>query len=178
MRLKRGEKAPLFSVNSYNGEDIELLRFEGSKVLLSFFRGASCPFCNMRVRELISRYDEFQKNNLKVLCFFNATSEEIALNAGNQNPLFPIISDSKGKIYKLYRIELSRKGMFWVMINPLKMIKMMFSGFFNTKSLKDEPIIPADFLINEHGLIHEAHYGKDFGDHIATDKIIKWISST
>ena len=69
MRLKRGEKVPLFSINSYNGEDVELLKLEGSKVLLSFFRGASCPFCNMRIRELISRYDDFKNTILRSSVF-------------------------------------------------------------------------------------------------------------
>ncbi len=177
MRLQIGDKAPNFSLKSYDGTEIELSRLEGSKVMVSFFRGAACPFCNMRVRELISSYKEFQKNNLKAICFFNATKEEIALNAGNQNPPFNFVPDLNGSVYQLYRVESSQKGMFRVMAKPLKMMKMMMSGFFNTKSLNDEPIIPADFLIDEQGLICEAYYGKHFGDHISKDKIIKWIKS-
>ena len=63
------------------------------------------------------------------------------------------------------------------MAKPLKMIRMMMSGFFNTKSLEEKPIIPADFLIDEQGLIYQAYYGRHFGDHIAMDKITKWIRS-
>jgi len=42
------------------------------------------------------------------------------------------------------------------------------------KSVKDRPIIPADFLLDEHLIIHRAYYGKDFGDHITIPEILDW----
>ena len=54
------------------------------------------------------------------------------------------------------------------------MWKVMFSGFFNMKSVKEKPIIPADFLIDENKNIHKAYYGKDFGDHIPITEILNW----
>ena len=176
-KLKSGNFAVNFRVKDFNGKQINPVDFRGSKILLSFFRGASCPFCNMRLRELIAKHDEFKKNNLKVICFFNSTNQEITMHAGKQNAPFSIISDPNGEIYKLYGIESSHTGMLKAMMKPLKMIKMMTSGFFNMKSISDKPLIPADFLINESGLIHQAYYGKDFGDHIDLEEIKKWINN-
>lgn len=177
-RLSCGEKAPDFEEKSYLGQEIKLSNYKGSKILVSFFRGASCPFCNMRVRELIRNYESFTKNGLNVVCFFNSSLEEIALYAGKQNAPFPIVPDPDGRIYKLYEIQSSHSGMWRAMGKPLKMLKMMTSGFFNTKSLSEEPVIPADFLVDEAGLIYIAHYGKDFGDHIPLRKINEWIDNT
>ena len=50
----------------------------------------------------------------------------------------------------------------------------MFSGFFNMKSIKDKPIIPADFLIDENQIVFKAYYGKDFSDHIAISEVLNW----
>lgn len=60
------------------------------------------------------------------------------------------------------------------MINPFKMMKIMFSGFFNMKSIKDKPIIPSDFLINENQIIYRVYNGRDFGDHIPISDILEW----
>lgn len=62
------------------------------------------------------------------------------------------------------------------MLKPLKMTHMMFSGYFTIKSLKDKPLIPADFLIDSNQNIHCAYYGNDFGDHLPLSEIleVKW----
>lgn len=69
---------------------------------------------------------------------------------------FHILTDPELKLYKKYGIEESSSGMLKAMIFPLKMIGVMFSGFFNMKSAKDSPIIPADFVINEDFVITQA----------------------
>lgn len=48
----------------------------------------------------------------------------------------------------------------------------MASGFFNMKAISDKPLIPADFLIDEHQNISKAYYGKDFGDHLPIEEIL------
>ena len=52
----------------------------------------------------------------------------------------------------------------------------MTSGFFNMKSMKAQPIIPADFLIDENQTIIETYYGNDFSDHIPLKKVLQWAN--
>jgi len=177
MRLIEGNSAINFEVKDYLGNEVRLSNYSNKKLLLSFFRGASCPFCSMRVRELIVNYPEFEKNGIQIITFFNATKEEIAEYAGRQNAPFPVIPDPESKLYQAYGVESSMSGMIKAMIKPLSMMKVMTSGFFNMKSLKDAPIIPADFLINENQVIEKAYYGKDFSDHLNIDEILKWASN-
>ena len=54
------------------------------------------------------------------------------------------------------------------------MVEMMGSGFFNLKSIKTKPILPAEFLIDENQHIHRAHYVKDFSDHLPIAEILSW----
>lgn len=44
MKLKKGDKAIGFKTEDILGNKIDLEEFRGKKVLLSFYRGASCPF--------------------------------------------------------------------------------------------------------------------------------------
>ncbi|WP_373496628.1 peroxiredoxin family protein [Aquiflexum sp.] len=168
------EKSPEFKIKDYLGNTLSLTDYKGQKIMLSFFRGASCPFCNMRVRELIQSYGKFQERKIAIIAVFAATAEEIAQYAGKQKAPFPIVPDPKLDLYRLYGVESSSKGMYRVMLQPVKMMKMMFSGFFNMKSIKEKPILPADFLIDEGLHVSKIYQGKDFGDHIPLEEVLNW----
>ena len=71
-----------------------------------------------------------------------------------------------------YAVEKSSLGMIRTLIKPLKMIRVMFSGYFNLNSVSDRPIVPADFLIDRDQNIHTAYYGSDFGDHTPVKDIL------
>jgi len=173
-KLKENTLAPEFIETDYLGKSIDIQNYKGKKVLLSFFRGASCPFCNLRINQLINRYSEFEKQGIEIIIFFAASKEEISKYAGKQEAPFSIIADPNLEIYKKYKVESSPLGAIKTMINPFKMIKVMFRGFFNIKSIKDKPIVPADFLIDENQIIHRTYYGKYFGDHITIPEILDW----
>lgn len=170
--LLENDKAIDFIVSDYLNNQVTLSDYKGKKVLLSFFRGASCPFCNMRVHELINNYPKFEEKGIVIIAFFASTKEEINEYAGKQKAPFAIIPDPTLKFYTKYGVEQSPFGMLKTMLKPLKMIKMMQSGFFNLKSGKDKPIVPADFLIDENQMILKTYYGKDFGDHMSIEDIL------
>lgn len=172
--LLKNDNAIDFSVLDYLGNQVTLSDYKGKKVLVTFFRGSACPFCNMRVRELINNYPKFEEKGIVIIAFFTSSKEEISEYAGKQNAPFSIISDPTLKFYTKYGVEQSKWAMFKTMLNPIKMVNMMTSGFFNLKSSKDKPIVPADFLIDEHQIIQKAYYGSDFGDHINIQKILNW----
>lgn len=176
-KIRFGNQAIPFRVTDYLGNKVILKECYGKKILLSFFREASCPFCNMRVRELIHAYPEFQEKNIEIIVFFASTAEEIKKYAGNQNAPFVIVPDPEMKIYSMYDVHLSRMGMLKTMFMPIKMFKVMRSGFFNMKSIKTKPIVPSDFLIDEHQNIFRIYFGKDYGDHIPLSEILDWKKS-
>jgi thioredoxin-dependent peroxiredoxin len=172
--IRTNTRALNFNTIDFNGNPISLQQYQGKKVMLSFFRTASCPFCNMRVQALIKHYDQFQSKNVELISVFASSSEEINQYAGGQNPPFRIIPDPELRLYKKYGIESSSVGMFRLMMKPLQVLKVMTSGFFNMKSVSEKPIIPADFLIDENQMVVGAYYGKDFGDHIPIQRILEW----
>ena len=173
-RLNKTDTAPDFKSQDYLGNVINLKDFRDHKIFLSFFRGATCPFCNLRLNQLIKVYPEFKSRKIKIIAVFAASKEEILAYGGQQNAPFTIIADPTLSMYKKYGIEESSFGMLRAMINPLKMLKVMFSEYFNMKSIKDRPILPADFLIDEEKKIYSIYYGRDFGDHIPIQEVLEW----
>jgi len=148
-RLQKGTSAIHFKSLDLNGNIIDLKDYKGKKLLISFFRKAACPFCNMGLQQLIKRHKEFEEKGIQVITLFASSKEEVLQYAGKQNPPFPIIADGDFEIYGKYGIETSYLGMMKTMLNPVQNFKAMTGGVFSMKAFKDDPVIPANFLINE-----------------------------
>jgi len=173
-KLKKGTPIIPFKTTDLNGKRIDIKEYKGQKVLLSFFRKASCPFCNMGLQELIKKHEALEKEGIKVITLFASSKEDVLKYAGKQKPPFPIIPDEEFNIYGAYGVEVSYLGMLKTMLNPMQNFKAMTGGFFSLKSMKEDPVIPADFLIDENQNIHRAYYGKDYDDHLPISEVLAW----
>jgi len=176
--LTKGNKARDFSTIQLNGGSINLADYKGQKVLLTFFRKAACPFCNMGIQDLKKRYNEFEQKGIKVIALFASSQEEIVKYAGKQNPPFPIIPNADYSIYKTYGVKISYLRMLKTLFNPAKFYKALKSGFFSLRTMTQDPVIPADFLIDEDQSIFRAYYGRDYDDHLPISEVLSWKPQT
>ena len=96
----KDDPAVQFIIEDYLGESFDLVNYKGKKILLSFFRAAPCPFCNLRVNQLINRYSDFEEKEIEIIVFFAATRDQINQYAGKQSAPFLIIPDPDLKVYK------------------------------------------------------------------------------
>ena len=172
MRLKPGTIAPKFSVSDILGEKHSPEKYLGQKWMLSFFRYASCPACNLRIHELTKVYDELQEKGFSILAVFESPKDSILEYVGKNKLPFPIIPDPERNLYKLYGVASSWLG--YIMGAPTVM-KAIWNGFLPGKMEGDKAIVPADFLINPDGTIHTAYYGKNIGDHLLMNNIRSFI---
>ncbi|MDD2369432.1 MAG: redoxin domain-containing protein, partial [Sulfuricurvum sp.] len=111
-RLEEWKSAPWFKMRSFQGDDINLDAYRGRYVLLSFYRYASCPFCNLRVHESIQKNDYFRSLGLEMIAVFQSPDDKLAEYVGKQPLNYPIIGDPDLQLYKLYRVETSWTGLF------------------------------------------------------------------
>lgn len=171
--LKQGTNALDFEVLDYKGSVIKLSSFYDKKLLLSFYRYASCPLCNLRIHKLISNYEKYQVKDLVVIAFFESPAESIKKYVESQEPPFSLIPDPDRKIYKKYEVEKSLFKYIKGLLNG-KLLKAALLGFLPGKMENDKTMVPADFLI-ENGIIKEAYYGKDISDHIPFERIEEFL---
>jgi hypothetical protein len=66
MRLKSGDSAVPFSAETIEGKRISLDMFAGKLLLLMFYRYASCPMCNLRIRDFAQHYPGLHERGLEV----------------------------------------------------------------------------------------------------------------
>lgn len=65
--IKKGEKAPSFTLKDQNGRNIQLSDFKGKKVLLSFHPLAWTSVCAKQMQSLEKNKDKFRKLNTVAL---------------------------------------------------------------------------------------------------------------
>jgi thioredoxin-dependent peroxiredoxin len=176
-RIKVKDKAPTFTAMDVNGTKIDLEKYKGKKVFLAFFRYASCPVCNFRMHDILENYDQIKASGYEIIAVYESTNETLNEFLKDENVPFPIIGDSELVLYKKYRVEKS----FWrtigsVFDKKVSSNKSKGKELFKGKKLKKDgnlTRIPADFLIDENGIITIAYYGTDIGDHLPLEQIIK-----
>lgn len=179
MRLKTGERAIPFSVETLEGKTISLDQFAGKPLLLMFYRYASCPMCNLRIRDFAQHYSRLHERGLEVVAFFHSPARNIRANAGKRRIPFHLVPDPKFKVYQSYGIETSWLRFLLSMFLPrfyVDWIRAMRYGIWGGVDWQMGKM-PADFLIAPDGRIVMAHYGREMGDHLAVQEVESLLSS-
>ncbi|MCH4889674.1 redoxin domain-containing protein [Acidaminobacter sp. JC074] len=165
MRLDSGRQVPDFNLKSIGHQVFTDKSMLGKRYMLSFYRYASCPFCNLRISFLMGLHEELGLNN-QMLAVFQSDEKDMNQHVVNQSPVFPLFSDPEQIYYKKFGVESS----WFAYIRGAIRLKTLFDafkkGFFISNAFGDKATVPADFLIDEEGKIVHAYYGKDISDHL------------
>jgi peroxiredoxin Q/BCP len=177
MRLQIGNTAPKFSILDINENKISPDLFLNQKTMLSFYRYASCPFCNLRIQDLIKNYKLYHQKGLEIYAIFQSPNASIQEYVGTQQAPFSIIGNPEKDLYKKYGIESSAIGFLKSGLQVDKLVKTFNAGFFSKVPKVENGVttISADFLINEKGIIELAYYGNDISDHIPLKFVEEFI---
>ncbi len=172
MRKTKGDTVPVFVVRDERGNELSSQSLNGTKWLLSFFRYAGCPLCNLRVHTLSEKYLRWQTDGFRILTVFESDRDSIQKRVGREQRPFPLIPDPERDLYRQFGVESS-----WLRFikGGLPLLRGMAKGFFPGKMEGDIAIVPADFLIDERGTIVTAYYGKHIGDHVPIEEIEQFI---
>ncbi|MEZ5510617.1 MAG: peroxiredoxin-like family protein [Gammaproteobacteria bacterium] len=176
MRLSPGTPAPSFSVTDFNGSPVSLSDFRGRKLLLSFYRYASCPFCNLRMHEMRQRSAGWKAQGLDIVAVFQSPADSIREYAVGETVEFPVIPDPERQLYALYGTEASWLAFAKSAVRAKDMLSALTKGFMPGKMEGEISQVPADFLIDENGIIRTAYYGADIGDHLPTEQIEAFLA--
>ncbi len=131
LKLKEGQKAPIFSAKNQNGNNISLTQFLGKKVVLYFYPKDNTPGCTAQACNLSENIDNLKKNGFIVLGVSPDSEKSHLKFISKYNLSFDLIVDESKSICKLYGV--------W---GPKKFMGREYDGVHRTT-----------FLIDENGLI-------------------------
>lgn len=169
--IETKSKIKNITLPAIDGSTFDLQSINGKPFMLSFFRFASCPFCNMRLHELVTRFDELA-DDFTIIAIFDSPIDNLKRHATDHHAPFPILADEDNRYYKEYGVKRSILGVVKGMLFRMPtLIKGMFKGYIPLIIKGNMTTMPAEFLVDKHGVIQKVYYGKDEGDHLAFEKI-------
>ena len=100
-----GVAAPDFSLPDARGREVSLARkLKDGPVVLVFYRGEWCPFCNLQLKALEEAYPEMQKLGASLIGIAPQKQEKALFQAENSKLSFPLLSDITGDTMRAYRL--------------------------------------------------------------------------
>ncbi len=100
---RAGETAPLFALTDHRGNTValdDLLR--AGPVVLTFYRGAWCPYCNLQLREYQAMLPALERLGAKLVAVSPQTPDH-SLSFAQKNELaFPVLSDPHNQVARTY----------------------------------------------------------------------------
>lgn len=172
MRKTTGEHIEDIRLPAIDGSPFTLDQLAGKRFLLSFFRFAACPFCNLRVHELSTRFKEFGEG-FTVVAIFDSSPANLRRHAARHHAPFPILADEHNTCYRQFGVERSIAGTLkGAAIHMPSVLKSVFiKGFWPTSFGGNVTTMPANFLVDENRIIQVAHYGSDEADHLPFEQV-------
>ena len=102
MELNIGNKAPTFVGKDQNGNSIQLLNYQGKKVVLYFYPKDNTPGCTAQSCNLRDNYNLLLKKGYIVLGISTDNEKSHQKFIDKFNLPFPLIADTDKSIHKLF----------------------------------------------------------------------------
>ena len=103
--LKIGDLAPkIVGIDQFGNEINSDKILEKDKILLIFYRGNWCPYCNKHLKSLEENLQKLEAKNIKVLLVTPEKVDKIKETSNKFDNSFSIIHDEKDEIMNNYKV--------------------------------------------------------------------------
>ena len=167
--IKVGEKAPDFTLNNALDEPVNLTdKLKEGPVVLVFYRGAWCPFCNMHLHVLQQSLPEFKKYGAQLITITPQTPDKSVEQFKQKGYPFEVLSDLDNKVMKAYSLYFE--------LPPDLVAVYKKHGLdieaFNGKGRNVLPV-PGSFVIDTDGIVQAMHADTDYKQRMEPSAIIE-----
>ncbi|KAH6694832.1 thioredoxin-like protein [Leptodontidium sp. MPI-SDFR-AT-0119] len=156
--IKVGDTLPPFKLSDAFGNEISssTLLAKGP-LLLTFYRGEWCPFCNLALRALQKHLPEFEAKGVTLV----AITCELK---------FPVLSDPENK----YAGEL---GLLFAMPEYMRPVFDTFGVDFKERNGDDSFVlpVPATLLVDQKGVVRNTFVEPEYAKRAEPETVLGWI---
>ena len=107
--LEKGMKAPEFTLEDQNGNQVSLKDFRGRKVVLYFYPKDNTPGCTLQACAFAKAYDGFRNKNIAVIGVSKDSAASHAKFAEKYELPFILLSDPEHKVIEEYGVWQEKK---------------------------------------------------------------------
>ena len=153
-----GDKAPSFNLKDPEGNDVSSSEFLAKgPLIVRFYRGVWCPYCNLELQALQAALPEFKKLGASLVAISPQTAPNSRKSTRQNNLTFPILSDTKGEVGAAFGLKFNLPDYLVALYKSLKN---------DLPSFNDDPAwtlpMPARYVIGQDGTILYAEVNPDY----------------
>jgi peroxiredoxin len=156
--LQAGDPAPVFTLDDAHGQPVNSLELLGEgPLVVSFYRGVWCPYCNLDLQALEAARPEIEARDARLVAISPQTASN-SRKAERQNQLgFPILSDPLSWVADAFGLRFALPDY----------LAEVYKGFGNDLPLINaDPAwvlpMPARYVIGTDGVIAYAEVNPDY----------------
>lgn len=156
--LQVGDKIENFILPNHLGKNIELADLlDKGPVVVSFYRGAWCPYCNLELKALNDFLPQFKTKSAQLVAISPQLPDQTLTTAQKNELEFDVLSDVGNKVAL----------QFGLLFTLDKRIQELYTGFGidfeHTYGDKTYQLpLPATYVINQEGVITYAFLNEDY----------------
>ena len=171
--LKTGDKVPDFTLPNHNGEPRRLYdMLSKSVVVLNFYRGGWCPYCNLELNALQQALLEIEATGARLVAISPELPDK-ALDTQQRHALaFDVLSDVGNKVAEEF-------GLVFALPEPLRPIYANLGidvPAFNGDQSFNLPV-PASYVIDSDGVIRFHFVNVDYTRRLEPDDLLTVLRS-
>lgn len=177
--LKAGDKAPEFTLKNYDGETRNLADYlKKGPLVLTFYRGLWCPYCNLQLAAYNARYDDIKAagGDLVAISAEGPDGYEIlkqsnlpveAIETAIHAPAFDVLHDVDTNVAKQFRLAFELPEAHRKVLVDMFNVQVVKAGD-GTYAIAD----PATYIIGSDGIIAWAYIPNNYRKRAEPDEII------
>lgn len=156
--VKVGEQAPDFTLPDVFGNEVTLSQLlKQGPVVVTFYRGEWCPFCNLQLRAFQRILPQIQSLGATLVAISPQTPDHSLSTVEKKELTFTVLSDVGNKVARAYRTVFTLEES----IRPLYTSIGFDLPTFNGDASWELPM-PATFLVAQDGTVRLAFVAEDY----------------
>lgn len=156
--LKAGDTLPVFSLSDSDGNTVSSADLLArGPLVISFYRGAWCPYCNMELQALEEVLPKFQDLGASLVAISPQNPVNSRKSIRQNNLTFPILSDPHNDVAAAFGLRFEMQD---YLIELYKSLKNDLPAF-NGDSSWTLPM-PARYVVGQDGVILYAEVNPDY----------------
>lgn len=167
--LAQGEKAPNFNLPNATGQPVELYeQLKKGPVILTFYRGNWCPYCNMELRAYQEIIGEIHGQGVELIAISPQTPDQSMSIQEKHNLEYVVLSDENNEVANQFNLVYQMPE---YLVDLYKEIGLNVNEF-NGNDTWTLPV-SATYIIQTDGTIAYEYTKSDYKDRVEPSEVVE-----
>ena len=163
-----GDKTPDFTLSNALNKPVSLYNeLKNGPVILTWYRGGWCPYCNITLHNLQERLPEFQQAGATLMALTPELPDKSLSTSEKHNLEFTVLSDLGNKIGKEYGV------VFELTSDVASIYEDAFGLIESNGDESNELPLAATYIIDQNGIIQYAFLDADYRKRAEPNEVIE-----